>query len=392
MAHGDTLRGVIMANVAGVLGIRAGVAGLAVRVGCDPMGEGEGMGAQRGGFPGCGHVAVIAASPKETGMNLRLGMATDACGWSIAELAIFMAIGTGNAGVLAGQREDLAMGKATQAIHAVVTGGAGGAILGQVFGHECLVMPAMAINASLQVRLRIGIAWILGVAGRAGDGREVVILSMQAEGKTGHVVIEGFALESHIAPVEGVVTGAAVAGEQAGVNDRVLVAGGASRVGRAVLAAGVAIGALDLAMFSGKREGGAVMVKSTQGVAGGVEVAAFVLAVAGSTGIHIIQAGVQAVTGLDLGGNIFMAVHAQFRLICLGGLVAEAAVVFKICMRVEISQGHTWQALGGDRTRAETIPTLGNADHSKNNDKYHRGCDADGSEEWRYLVIRMRQK
>jgi hypothetical protein len=91
--------------------------------------------------------------------------------------------------------------------------------------------------------------------------------------------------------------------------------------------------ALDLVMFAGQGETGHIMVERFDGGSGGVKTAAIMLSVARGALVYIGEVAVQALFTLDLGGDVGVAIHTKHSLILLQGLMAKAAIIFKISVR-----------------------------------------------------------
>jgi len=196
-------------------------------------------------------------------------------------------------------------------------------------------------------------------------------------------MVKGFGLERRGFPGIAAVASLAVGAKQAGMHSRLLVAGRTLRLGLVVAVVGVALVTRNLAVLACQDKAGHVMVKALNGFGGWVKAASLVLGMAAGALVNFLQAPVQALLALNLGGNIGMAVHTQHSLVILQRLVAQGAVIFKVSVRAVVLHDHSWQAFGADWTGRKTDPAKQPGNNSKCNNKYNRNGNTDRRKEGR---------
>jgi hypothetical protein len=165
----------IVAAVAGVGLIDAGMADGAGNFALTAVIDGEGVFPQGRWRPGISCVAVFTAGAKETGVDCRFLMTARTSCSSAAIYIVLVAISAGNGGVYPFQREGHIMSPTFEAVHTIMAGHTFSAVLGYMLLHKNLVVIAVALDTTGGG----GIGGAAGMATVAGDGVSGVIHSVQ---------------------------------------------------------------------------------------------------------------------------------------------------------------------------------------------------------------------
>lgn len=213
---GDLIRLVIVASVAGIFRITVRVANFTIEHTLIPVIQRETVPMEQGGRPGLGSVAQLTLHPEESGVDLRLSVALDACFGCAGKYLVLVAVLAWDFGVFPVQGKDFFVIEIVHAIHPVVTGGAVLPILTLVGTHEG--RPLYALGVAIDTVLRSEIFGLPLVAVVATEGFALVGLLVVNQGKTAlRQVIEGGTLVERRKPAARVMAVGTLVGEHVGV-------------------------------------------------------------------------------------------------------------------------------------------------------------------------------
>jgi hypothetical protein len=168
-------RYMIVAAIAGINLIGAGMTRGAGDFAFTAVIDGESMFPQGRWRPGIGCVAVFTACAKETGVDCGfLVTARTSCSGA-AKYIVLVAVSAGNGGVFTGQREGHIVRPTFEAIYTIMAGHTFSAVLGYMLLHKSWIVIAVALNTTG----RGDDGGVAGMATVAGDGIARVIHSMQ---------------------------------------------------------------------------------------------------------------------------------------------------------------------------------------------------------------------
>ena len=350
----DRLWLVIVTGIASERLVFREVTGGAVRFLFSPVIKREGVLLQQPWLPGLAGVAVLAFLPEEPGVQFGLLVACRACPRCAAELLLRVAALAGQVGMHAVQGKDARMVECVHAVDPVVTGDTIRSKLFLVLLHEFAVVLCVTLRAGRRCN-RAGRA---GMARGAGEGFLVVTERVARQDEARLSVVEGGTFKGGGFPTPIRMTGRAIQAEHPGMLWRLRMASGAFRVGLVVTGPGMAGLAFQNGVLPAERQASLFMVKLFQGGGGWIKIATFVFGMAGGAAVCRFQAPMSSVFFIDLIGYFLMTIQAQRGLLSLQRLVAEAAVGFKVCVRLVSRQLYSGLALCADLPWVKDCPAV----------------------------------
>ena len=183
VAGSNRFRLMIVAAVAGVLLVIAGVTYLAGNFTPASMIEREGMQAQQRRGPGRGRVTVLALHSKKASMNIRFSMALHTCGWRFSEFKILMAGGALCFGMFPIQEEEIGMVEIAHPVSAIMALEAVGTEFRLVIQHKSCAL--LSLRVAINTHLQVEICQVFAVTAGAGQGLVLVIFLVSRQAESG---------------------------------------------------------------------------------------------------------------------------------------------------------------------------------------------------------------